>query len=313
MKKLISLLLCLCLAAAMFAVPVWADEEEPTEPIVRAPGQCGEDLYWNFEDGVLTISGSGGMDDFEEGAAPWAAHKSQIKSVVLKGVTYIGANAFRNYDALTEVDFGGKLYEVGPSAFRSCDGLTSISLPASFKVFGEDSFRSCPNLKQIHCAGRFPSFRLNSMWDTYTTIYYPADKPWSASTIQELEDAFKGRIEFLASDGKDPVPDEPAETVPAETEPATEPATTEPVTEDVTTLPTDVTDTPTESTPEFQEDDREDDAGRGDEEDAEEERDDDDEPSYGLWIGLTIVAAVLVGCLLGKMLMKPKGKYSGRR
>lgn len=311
MKKIISLLLCLCLMGAFFVTPVWADEdtEAETEPVVREPGQCGEDLYWSFAGGALTITGSGKMDDFEEGAAPWAAHKSEIKSVVLQGVTYIGANAFRNYDALTSVDFGSKLYEIGPNAFRSCDGLTSISLPASFKVFGESSFMSCPNLKQIHCAGRFPSFRQNSMWDTYVTIYYPAEKPWSASTIEELETAFKGRIEFLASDGKDPIPNEPEETQPVETEPVTEPEQTEPVTEEPTTQPADVTDTPTESVSETQEDIREEEA-----EDAEEdEEEEEDEPSYGIWIGLTIVAAILVGCLLGKMLMKPKGRYSGRR
>ena len=307
MKKLISLLLCLCLVAALFAVPVWADED-PTEAVVREPGQCGEDLYWSFEGGTLTITGSGAMDDFETDA-PWAAHKSEIKSVVLKGVTYIGANAFRNYDALTSVDFGSKLYEIGPNAFRSCDGLTSISLPASFKVFGESSFMSCANLKKIDCAGRFPSFRQNSMWDTYATIYYPAEKPWSASTIEELEAAFKGRIEFRASDGKDPVPNEPEETEPEETEPVTEPEQTEPVTEEPTTPPTDVTDTPTESVPETQEDIRKEEAEdeEADEEEAEEK------PSYGLWIGLTIVAAVLVGCLLGMILVRPKGKYSGRR
>ena len=310
MKKVISLLLCLCLLAAFFAVPVWADEDETgEEPVVRAPGQCGEDLYWSFAGDTLTITGSGAMDDFETDA-PWAAHKNEIKSVVLKGVTYIGANAFRNYDALTSVDFGSKLYEIGPNAFRSCDGLTSISLPASFKVFGESSFMSCANLKQIHCAGRFPSFRQNSMWDTYATIYYPAEKPWSASTIEELETAFKGRIEFVASDGKDPIPDEPEETQPVETEPVTEPEQTEPVTEEPTTPPTDVTDTPTESVPETQEDVRKDEAEEEEEADEEEE---EEKPSYGLWIGLTIVAAVLVGALLGMILVRPKGKYSGRR
>lgn len=311
MKKLISLLLCLCLVAAFFAVPVWADED-PTEAVVREPGQCGEDLYWSFAGDTLTITGSGAMDDFAE-EAPWAAHKNEIKTVVLKGVTYIGANAFRNYDALTSVDFGSKLYEIGPNAFRSCDGLTSISLPASFKVFGESSFMSCANLKQIHCAGRFPSFRQNSMWDTYATIYYPAEKPWSASTIEELETAFKGRIEFVASDGKDPIPDEPEETEPEETEPVTQPEQTEPVTEEPTTPPTDVTDTPTESVPETQEDVRKDETEEEEEADEEEEEEEEEKPSYGLWIGLTIVGAVLVGCLLGMILVRPKGKYSGRR
>ena len=314
MKKIICLLLSVILMMSLFATTVSADEpeEETTEATtpVREPGQCGEDLYWSFADGTLTISGSGEMDDFEEDA-PWAAHKKEIKTVVLKGVTYIGANAFRNYDALTSVDFGSKLYEIGSNAFRSCDGLTSISLPASFKVFGESSFMSCANLKEIHCAGRFPSFRQNSMWDTYVTIYYPADKPWSASTIEELEAAFKGRIEFLASDGKDPIPNEPEETVPEETEPVTEPETTEPVTEEPTTPPlTDVTDTPVEPTPETQEDTRKEETQRKEKEDEEPEA---EKPSYGIWIGLTIVAAVLVTALLGMVLAKPKGKYSGRR
>ena len=309
MKRIISLLLCLCLAAAFFTVPVWADEE-PTEVVVREPGQCGEDLYWSFEDGVLTITGSGAMDDFAEDA-PWAAHKKEIKTVVLKNVTYIGTNAFRNYDAITEVDFGNKLYEIGPNAFRSCDGLTSISLPTSFKVFGESSFMSCPNLKQIHCAGRFPSFRQNSMWDTYVTIYYPAEKPWSASTIEELEAAFKGRIEFLASDGKDPIPDESEETQPPETEPVTEPETTEPVTEEPTTQPADVTDTPVEPTSDTQEQTGEETTESKEKDDADDTE--DEKPSYGIWIGLTIVAAVLVAALLGMMLVKPKGRYSGRR
>lgn len=317
MKRMISLLLCLCLMGAFFVTPVWADEEveTETEPVVREPGQCGEDLYWSFDDGTLTITGSGAMDDFAEDA-PWAAHKSEIKSVVLKGVTYIGANAFRNYDAITEVDFGSKLYEVGPNAFRSCDGLTAISLPGSFKVFGESSFMSCPNLKAIYCAGRFPSFRQNSMWDTYVTIYYPADKPWSASTIEELEAAFKGRVEFMASDGNNPVPNEPEETVPEQTEPeTTEPVTTEPVTEPPTIPPTDVTDTPVESTPETQEEIPQEQTKEEKEDDKDDDKDDeeDEEPSYGIWIGLTIVAAVLVGVLLGTILVRPKGRYSGRR
>ena len=130
------------------------------------------------------------------------------------------------------------MYEIGAGAFYSCDGLTKIELPSTFKVFGEESFRNCPNLKEIHCSGRFPSFRLNCLWDTYTKIYFPAERPWSVELVIQLEEAFKGRIEFLASDGSDPyVPTEPTEateptkaTEPEETtQPSTEP--TQPVTE----------------------------------------------------------------------------------
>ena len=193
MKKLLNILLILCL----LTVPVFAEED------VEFTGICGEDMTWTYEEGQLTIEGSGYMDDFEEDA-PWAAFRDEIIRVELKGdIEYIGAHAFTDYDELSTVSFGPALYEIGLEAFKDCDGLTVISLPASFKVFGESSFNSCPNLTAIHCSGRFPSFRMNSMWNTFCTIYYPAEKPWGTEYIAQLEEAFKGRIEFLASDGTD--------------------------------------------------------------------------------------------------------------
>lgn len=237
MKKLWIFCITLMLLA-MLPLAVFATETEETEPPVRQPGQCGEDITWKLEEDTLTISGTGKMDDFPE-AAPWAEHKAAITKVVFEGsVSYIGANAFRDYDSLKEVDFGDVMYEIGAGAFYSCDGLTVLQMPDTFKVFGEESFRNCPNLKEIHCSGRFPSFRLNCLWDTYAKIYFPAERPWSVDLIQQLEEAFKGRIEFLASDGSDPyVPTEPTE--PTE---ATEPeVTTEPQTE-----PTEPTQTETE-------------------------------------------------------------------
>ena len=241
---LLAVLMLLC------ALPVSA--EEATEPtnVERAPGYCGDAIMWNFEEGTLTITGAGEMDDFPEGS-PWEAHRDDIKKVIISGgITYIGAYSFSDFDKLTDVEFGKDVYEIGERAFFSCDGLTSISLPESFKVFGPSSFMGCTKLTEIHCAGRFPSFRLNCLWDTHCKIYFPADRPWSVEYIQQLEEAFHGRIEFLASDGSDPyVPTEPTE-APAEetTEAPTEAPTTVPPTTEapVTEAPTQAT---TESNP----------------------------------------------------------------
>ncbi len=209
MKKYIVLPFLICLLALIPVLPAFA--AEVTDPPARTPDQCGEEIFWSFEDSTLTISGTGKMDDFEPKNAPWEAHKDKIKTVVFQeGVTYVGACSFYDYDKLEQVDFGTAMYELGKSAFFSCDKLTSITLPATFKIFGEDSLRSCRRLTQIHCEGGFPSFRLNSLWDTYATIYYPASHPWGVQYIQQLEEAFHGRIEFLASDGTDPY--QPSET-----------------------------------------------------------------------------------------------------
>ncbi len=249
MKRIYTIFLAFVLVLGMvpgaFATEVTEETTEATEQTkpVRGEFECGEDLTWAYDDGVLTITGTGEMDDYEADA-PWAAYKDDIESVILTGgVTYIGARAFKNYDALKTVDFGSKLKEIGEEAFWSCEGLSSIELPATFKTFGPSSFLSCKNLAEIHCNGVFPSFKLNCLWDTYATIYYPVDRPWSVSLIAQLEEAFHGRIEFLASDGTDPYTPEEAATAPEETEAPTE--VIEMPTEEPTTVPTEA---PTEVT-----------------------------------------------------------------
>ena len=248
MKQLFSILIALCLALPL-AVPAAASETGD----VLASGALG-DFTWTLTGNTLTISGSGAMEDFTEDA-PWLPYASQIQKVVFTGgVTYVAAFAFADYDTITEVDFGDAMYELGKRSFYSCDGLTALYMPASFKVFGEDSLRSCSKLTEIHCEGRFPSFRLNSLWDTYAKIYFPADRPWSVELIQQLEEAFHGRIEFLASDGTDPyTPTAPTqETVEETTEPPTgeTEATTEETTEETTQVTTEETLPPTTVPPE---------------------------------------------------------------
>lgn len=246
MKKPLLLLLCLFL----LALPVSAEEiadvsaDVSGEETAIPSGICGENLVWLIEDGVLTISGTGDMADCT-GGAPWVYYKEEIESVVLKGgITSVGAGAFENYDNLKEVDFGDSLTQIGAKAFLSCDGLTEIELPSTFKIFGEDCLRECANLTKIHCNGGFPSFKLNCLWNSYLQIIYPAQRPWPVSLVEELETAFQGRIEFLASDGTDPyTPTDPEETE-EETVPETTEKTTEPTTKP-TEEPTEATTAPT--------------------------------------------------------------------
>ena len=312
-------LFALLLAVFMLlcALPVSAEETTaPTAP-ERAPGYCGDAILWSFENGVLTLTGTGLMDDFTEGT-PWEAHKDEIHTVIISGgITYIGAYSFCDYDKLTHVQFGKDVYEIGERAFFSCDGLTSVSLPESFKVFGPSSFMGCTKLKEFHCAGRFPSFRQNCLWDTYAVIYFPADRPWGVEYIAQLEEAFHGRIEFLASDGSDPYdPTEaPAETDPPTTEaptkettepteaPTTVPPTTQAPTEEVTEAPT------TEETSTEAPDAEEEDTVPPTEAPAE-----NNSGSKGRFLIIGAAAALLVlsGIVLGGIVFggRKRGKYS---
>ena len=57
-------------------------------------GQCGENVFWSLDDGVLTISGSGKMYDYNYDDSPFYC-RQDITSVVIKsGVTSIGSYVF---------------------------------------------------------------------------------------------------------------------------------------------------------------------------------------------------------------------------
>lgn len=187
---------------------------------------CGEGLTWAYEDGVLTISGSGDMDDLS-GGIPWEGLSIQ-KVVLTGGVTSVGAGAFFGSTGLTEVDFGDSLREIGENAFRNCTGLTTISLPATFRLFGVSSFEGCTGLTSIHCAGGMPSFRSNCLWNYgKITIYCPDNAPWSETYVGELETNFNGRLEVLTESGGDVYlwPEETTAPTEAPTVPTTEPTT----------------------------------------------------------------------------------------
>ncbi len=313
MKKRLFTTILIGILAICLTLPVLA--AEPSEAPERAPGQCGETVFWTYHEGRLVISGEGKMDDFAKGEAPWEAQRKEIKEVLFNGgVTYVGAYSFYDYDALETVDFGDAMHELGEGSFYGCDGLTEISLPRTFKIFGPDSLRSCRNLKAIHCEGVFPSFRLNSLWDTYATIYYPADRPWGVQYIQQLEEAFKGRIEFIASDGTDhyqpteateatEVTEEPTE----ETTEATEEATVPP-----TQLPTEApTEAATEETPEPTKETEETPPATEAATEPEDPEEPEQKPAQS-WIPLAIIGVVVAFLLIGAGVTMLKGD-TGRR
>ena len=198
---------------------------------------CGENLTWSYENGTLVISGTGDMYDYPQGA-PWDAYKGELRSLRLEGgVTRVGENAFLDCDALETLDLGTSLVEAGKGSFSSCDSLKTVDLPGSFRIFGEESFSHCHGLTEFHFAGGMPSFKYNCLWDTSAKLIYPAERPWPLEHIRQLEEAFQGRIEFLASDGTDPYVPEGQEPVPAPTQAPTEAPTIAP-TEAPATAPT---------------------------------------------------------------------------
>ncbi|MBF1433415.1 MAG: leucine-rich repeat domain-containing protein [Prevotella nanceiensis] len=91
-------------------------------------GTCGANLQWKLTDeGVLTITGTGEMQDWNRSKpSPWHADKSVKQVIIGNGVTTIGS-----------------------SAFSDCDSLTSVTIPNSVTTIGYYAFSGCKNVKQI--------------------------------------------------------------------------------------------------------------------------------------------------------------------
>ena len=135
-----------CLALVASAGAVFAES-----------GTCGANLTWTLNDGVLTISGTGDMTDWESDSPGWESYSAEIKSVVIEnGVTSIGDNAFYYYSDMTSVSIGNSVTKIGEYAFLGCAGLTSLVLPASVATIGESAFYWCGGLTSITCNANEP-------------------------------------------------------------------------------------------------------------------------------------------------------------
>lgn len=146
----ISLMLALCLG---LTVPALA---------ANTSGSCGTSARWSYNNGTLTIQGTGKMADYAPVFAvdvPWADYLEQIHTVNIEnGITAIGDYAFSDCINLTSVTIPGSITAIGTGAFSSCESLTSVSIPSSVTTFGDFVFNCCTGLTNINVASGNPAY-----------------------------------------------------------------------------------------------------------------------------------------------------------
>ncbi|MDR1372996.1 MAG: leucine-rich repeat protein [Dysgonamonadaceae bacterium] len=108
-------------------------------------------LTWTLENGTLTISGAGEMEDYSyPDYAPWNSNSSSITTVIIEdGVTSIGDYAFSFCRSLATVTIPDGVTSIGDGAFEACISLTSVTIPNGVTSIGEYAFSSCSSLATV--------------------------------------------------------------------------------------------------------------------------------------------------------------------
>ena len=148
-KRLLSFVLAVLMIASLLPATALAADRV-------ASGTCGAEgdgsnLTWTLDsDGVLTISGTGAMKEYDPYKAPWYGSSSRVKSAVIaEGVTSIGKYAFYDCRSLTSVTIPDSVTSIGKQAFMYCTSLTGVTIPGSVTSIGDSAFSGCKSLTSV--------------------------------------------------------------------------------------------------------------------------------------------------------------------
>ena len=118
-----------------------------------ADSSCGPSATYTIKNGVVTISGTGKIND----------------------------NAFYCKNDITEVHIGEGITEIGKYAFYGSNSLRYIDIPASMKLIGESSLSFLDSVLEIHYHGSCPTIISDAFWATDAVAY--VNDSWDESTM----------------------------------------------------------------------------------------------------------------------------------
>ena len=125
-----------------------------------ASGTSGN-VSWSWADGVLTLSGSGAMNNYTSAAnVPWTPYMASTNEIIVQnGITSIGNYAF-NSPAASPVTItlpSSGLTTIGNSSFSGLTALRELTIPNGVTTIGTNAFSSCTNLEKIYCPSSVPT------------------------------------------------------------------------------------------------------------------------------------------------------------
>ena len=130
-------------------------------------GNCTDTIIWTLDsDGVLRLSGTGEICDYEKGAnnQPWADYRNYITALVIEdGITRIGDRAFQSCSYMESAVIGKEVASIGEWAFQNCYALTNVELQPEVSL-ENGAFRSTP--AELEVSAAISTCYTNSCYDS---------------------------------------------------------------------------------------------------------------------------------------------------
>ena len=191
MKTILQKLMCMAVVA-MVCMSVNA----------QTSGTCGDNATWEYDNGTLTITGTGEITTYSTDmptAYPWYAQAGNIQTVIIgEGITNIPAWAFAMYEKLMSIHLPSTLKTIGwaaleetalwnvclPEGLEKIDGyafmmtpFSTVSIPSTVKEIGERAFGYCESLASVGCyAATPPTLGSNAFGDSPVETFYVASE-----------------------------------------------------------------------------------------------------------------------------------------
>ena len=159
MKRIVCLSVLLVMCLVIQPLMVFASEPES--------GTWGDNITWEYEDGVLTFSGVGEMDNSSnQNLRNWLSYSDKVTKVVVEeGITKLTSNFIQRFELVTTVSLPEGLTAISGRAFSMCSSLTDINIPTTVTAIMDNAFYGCSSLKEIQLPDGLQYLDMDVFWN----------------------------------------------------------------------------------------------------------------------------------------------------
>ena len=184
-KYFFQILLAICMIWGYMCFSDISVRAEEIDNYNSSSGKLGDNITYELsDDGVLTVSGTGEMNNYTEDTAPFRNNFNVKEIVITGGVTRIGDYVFDGATAVNKVTMEEGVTEVGKHAFGYNYSLSEVNFPTSLRTIQSYAFESCGFFGEVNLPEglvKVESYAFSNMGVQNLTI---------PSTLEDMDDAF---------------------------------------------------------------------------------------------------------------------------